>query len=1409
LPSGSVPSGSLDSTFLPSGSLPSGSLPSGSLPSGSLPSGSLPSGSLPSGSLPRGSLPSGSLPSGSLPSGSLPSGSLPSGSLPSGSLPSDSLAGGLLPSSSLPSGSLPSGSLDAYASAARRSLIGVAMDPYATVQTIERDTYDTQGDLYVRVVGPYSLAAPFSLQVTVDGGVCSAIQPVPTSLAAVAGGVPSGAHKTLILTHSGRLTGTSAEVAAALANLQTLAGRSDVDGVLIDLADAKYQRVAWANDQADANPPCPAAKNMVAAEIKAVVDAYRAANSSGGAPTLQYIVLAGGASVIPFYQVQDVAGLASEKEYVAPVAPITPSEAGLRSGLVQGQDFYGAQAEIAQAGHTIAMPDLAVGRLVDTAADVSAAVRAYIATNGVVSPHSALVTGYDFVGDAAAKIKIETDAGTSSTSDALIEQPGLPPSDPSAWTANQLRPLLLSGRHDIAVLSGHFSAGSLLAADYTTKIAADEVAASTANMTNMLILALGCHGGYSIPNSDLLNGASPDPDWAKAFLRKGAAGFVAATGYAYGDTDLTEYGERLFVGLAQQLRTGSGPISLGQALVAAKQQYLAQTAQLTGIDEKTIVEMTLYGLPMMKVDMPGTRINPTPETPIVNTTSPVPTSTGATPGLSSTPAELNPVVTTNTKPLVNLNDNTTITATYLSGTDGVVANPYEPIYPKDIYDVSIAGQVLRGVAFRGGSYIDQAGVIPLTSAPGTETSTPHQSFSTDVFYPNQTWLPNYYDAIGGGATRLVAIPAQFESRAPGAADGTLRTFTNLNMKLYYLPDSWAAPDSPADVKAAAISAAPAIQGASAVANGSDVTFSVNAQADGSAGVQAVWVLYTGAPGSQYYGQWRPLDLERSADDPTFWSGTLTGVTNSSDLLFMVQAVGGAGLTTLATNLGAYYHVASTNSVITPPAPTTLAFLSPPASGVYLKSSSFTVELKAGGAALAGQSVTLDIGGQQAQATTGSDGRATIALKPVVVPGSYTAQASFRGSAAYTSATAASAFTLAKDTTSVAVTPASASIGPNQPAPFVAVVRDSSGRALGGKSVVFVVHNSAQTLVRSVIADYQGNAPLGAVPLPAGAYTVDAYFDGTIPIGGSQALTLSDDDYTSSSRLGTSLTIGSTSDTTPPTITASATKADHTPYSAGSWTNQTVTVHFTCSDTGSGVSSCPADQTFASDGSFTASGTAMDNSGNSASASFGPIMVDKTAPALAVSVSPNPVYLKGSATASAGATDSGSGVASQHCGAVLTSSVGTRTVTCTATDSAGNTSSAMATYKVIYRFDGFLQPINDTARPQNCGSPCATSIFKGGSTVPVKFQLKDANGNLVQAGSLPQWLTPVKGSATSATVDESNYSDPATSGSTFRWDSTSQLYIYNWSTKGFTTGYYWRIGVTLDDGQTYYVNVGLR
>jgi len=102
---------------------------------------------------------------------------------------------------------------------------------------------------------------------------------------------------------------------------------------------------------------------------------------------------------------------------------------------------------------------------------------------------------------------------------------------------------------------------------------------------------------------------------------------------------------------------------------------------------------------------------------------------------------------------------------------------------------------------------------------------------------------------------------------------------------------------------------------------------------------------------------------------------------------------------------------------------------------------------------------------------------------------------------------------------------------------------------------------------------------------------------------------------------------------------------------------------------------------------------------------------------------------------------------------------------------------------------------------------STSVFNAGQTIPMKFQLKNAAGAVIQAGTAPKWLVPVKGSATAAAVNESAYTATETVGGTYTWDGTQ--YQFNWKTDKTMAGSYWRAGVTLDDGQTYYVNIGLR
>jgi hypothetical protein len=99
------------------------------------------------------------------------------------------------------------------------------------------------------------------------------------------------------------------------------------------------------------------------------------------------------------------------------------------------------------------------------------------------------------------------------------------------------------------------------------------------------------------------------------------------------------------------------------------------------------------------------------------------------------------------------------------------------------------------------------------------------------------------------------------------------------------------------------------------------------------------------------------------------------------------------------------------------------------------------------------------------------------------------------------------------------------------------------------------------------------------------------------------------------------------------------------------------------------------------------------------------------------------------------------------------------------------------------------------------------VFKAGSTVPAQFSLTDAAGNGIQPLTAPVWLSPAQGAVTTQPVDENVYTDPADSGSAYKQAGTK--WKYNWKTASSQAGFYWRIGVLLDDGETHFVNIALR
>lgn len=152
------------------------------------------------------------------------------------------------------------------------------------------------------------------------------------------------------------------------------------------------------------------------------------------------------------------------------------------------------------------------------------------------------------------------------------------------------------------------------------------------------------------------------------------------------------------------------------------------------------------------------------------------------------------------------------------------------------------------------------------------------------------------------------------------------------------------------------------------------------------------------------------------------------------------------------------------------------------------------------------------------------------------------------------------------------------------------------------------------------------------------------------------------------------------DNSPPTITAAAVP----PPNAAGWNNSNVTVTFTCSDKTSGVASCSAPVTVASEGpNRVVTGTAVDKAGNTATTSV-TVNLDKSPPA--ITATPTPAanaagWNNSNVTVQFNCSDTLSGIDTCSTPATVATEGSAQAISGTARDKAGNTAMASTTIKL--------------------------------------------------------------------------------------------------------------------------------
>ncbi len=932
------------------------------------------------------------------------------------------------------------------------SLLAQSTQSGHVTQSVQADTWNDTGHFYVEVVssdGSFS-TSPYALTVSTTGGPCQGVTlqsynqdlltPVPGGSLPATANSSGSAYSTVIVDNSAAMPQVSPSYTGSTglySSLSSLAAAGTNNGVILDVSQSKG--VQELMSQAASNPGCPFAANLEAQGIQTLINTFRSPPSSSSSQgNLKYVVIIGDDHVIPFFRYADAETIGPENTYQVPLASTSAAEAALANDFYLTDNQYGAAGELAIDGTLLPIQSAAVGRLVDTPADIQQAISGYLHQE-VVKPTSTLTSGYSFMANPATEAGQYFADGVPGTTngpdynDQLIDAA----TSGTVWTAGQLLSSLTMRPHQLVFLGAHFNASEALAADDTSTLSTQQFASSIgSNLQNAVVLGAGCHAGYTVDPADATPVTNP-LSWPQAMTEAGAT-LIAGTGYQYGDSNYVADSDQVYVDVAQQLyQTGGNPVGVGTALLDAESQYLASLDQLNGLEEKSLLQVTLYGLPMLGVQEPGSSgtspvptptqaglINPSTSTNLV--TSPSPGSILQTEEYDlnlSVPALSSYTPTGAGASYDQLTSGSQVPTSTQLANGGEVADPGSPIVPVMTADVNVPNNTLTGVGFFGGTYTDKSGLAPLTGDPVTDTSEPAAPFSSPVYYPERLTNPNYFSTLDtGSGTELGITPEQYVSDPSNSQNAIKRQFSNLDLHLFYSNNTT---DYGGNVPA--LAAAPDISNVTSTETGNQVTVSATVSGDPSAGIQEVWTTFTDPPASDgtQTGQWQSVDLTQSTTNSTLWTGTFTDP-DPGNAVFMVQAANGIGEVSLDNNQGSFFSPTVLSSTGTPPpAPATSSISitcqttasSPCYTATFGSTASVSANLSstpAGGSSsspLAGKQVTFSIG--SAWSTTVTTNTSGVANAPVPLaglsPGSYSVVASFAGDASDTPTSSSQSF----------------------------------------------------------------------------------------------------------------------------------------------------------------------------------------------------------------------------------------------------------------------------------------------------------------------------------------------------------------------------------------------------------------
>ena len=618
----------------------------------------------------------------------------------------------------------------------------------------------------------------------------------------------------------------------------------------------------------DSNPCDPNAANAVANAIANEVNAIVAAR-----PSVKYVVFGGGDDQIPFFRLPDLSLIANENGFASQFSP-NEYQGSLAAGDLLSDDPYLDTQPVPASGQQLFPPNLAGGRLVETAQDIADAVTSFESapTPGALQSSTGFVSGYDFVADGSQSV------ATNLTNNGVnVRTLDDPLSATSSWgsTAFLAAAFPSTGPADINSWNGHYDNTQAQMAN------GDILSTSTvpAGLGDGVFFTMGCHAGFQ--TTDAVVGSSV-LDWPQYFAQQNT-GFVGNTGYGLGDTDSVAFSEELMADLAGNL---SGSLTLGQALLQAKQQYYLSRVAFSNYDQKALSEAELYGLPMYGVGTAPRSLfaagssSPAAVQGATASTNPSDGPLSAFPGsgvqsatFAATPHFVGPTTGQEGQYYTN---------------DGQVQAPnYRPLQPYVSLPAARSGLVAHGVVIDNLASADHAPFTPNNVRPTLNTS----ALEPSPTFTDEAWPEKIPTLVSLGANQnLNLITGQFFTASNGndTTTGVERLWTQIGGRVTYSNSQDFSP--------------PTIDSIDAFVSGGVLAFTgrfSDLDQNGNPGT----VVFAQVVYDDGSGNWTALPLQHDSTSGT-WSG---GVPFGAEhVQYFVAACDAAGNCGYSSNKGNYF-----------------------------------------------------------------------------------------------------------------------------------------------------------------------------------------------------------------------------------------------------------------------------------------------------------------------------------------------------------------------------------------------------------------------------------------------------------------------------------------------------------------------